>query len=264
VLRFASLASGSQGNCLVVEAREHAAGAPTRVLLDCGLTLRETVRRLGRVGLEPGEIDALLVTHEHDDHLGSAFAFSATHGATLCLTRGTLRAAEEAGRALPEASVRLIDGRARFSLGALEIDPFTVPHDAREPVQAAFTDGRVRLGVLTDLGAPTAHVRDKLADCDALVLECNHDLDLLAAGAYPRWLKDRISGPLGHLDNGAAAALLASIGGARLQHVIAAHLSDRNNRPALARAALAGALDCAEDWIGVATQTEGFDWRTLE
>lgn len=264
MLRFASLASGSQGNSLVVEARAQAAGTPSRVLLDCGLTLRETVRRLARLGLAPEDIDAVVVTHEHDDHIGSAFAFAAAHGATVCLTRGTLRAVEEAGRTQADAPIRLIDGRTRFSVGALEIDPFTVPHDAREPVQVAFGDGSRRLGVLTDLGAPTVHVRDKLADCDALVLECNHDLGLLEAGAYPKWLKDRISGPLGHLDNGAAAALLASIGGNRLQHVIAAHLSARNNRPALARAALAGALGCAEDWIGVATQAGGFDWRTLE
>lgn len=262
MLRFASLASGSQGNCLVVEAGDGV--ARTRVLLDCGLALRETVRRLERRGLAPGDIDAVLVTHEHDDHLGSAFGFAAAHGAALCLTRGTLRAAEEAGRALPGVEVRLIDGRASFAVGALEIEPFTVPHDAREPVQATFSDGASRLGVLTDLGVPTPHVLEKLAPCDALVLECNHDRDLLEGGTYPKWLKARIGGPLGHLENGAAAALLASIGAARLQHVIAAHLSERNNRPELARAALAQALGCAADWIGVATQREGFDWRTLE
>jgi len=124
-------------------------------------------------------------------------------------------------------------------------------------------DGARRLGVLTDLGAPTAHVEQMLSGCDALVLETNHDLDLLWAGDYPKWLKERIAGPFGHLDNAAAERLLAALDRSRLQHVIAAHLSLQNNRADLARAALARALGCAEDWVGVATQDEGFGWRDL-
>jgi len=117
--------------------------------------------------------------------------------------------------------------------------------------------------VLTDLGAPTAHVEQMLSGCDALVLETNHDLDLLWAGDYPKWLKERIAGPFGHLDNAAAERLLAALDRSRLQHVIAAHLSLQNNRADLARAALARALGCAEEWVGVATQDEGFGWRSL-
>ena len=256
-MRFASLGSGSKGNCLVAEA------AGSRVLLDCGLSPRETVRRLARLGLEPVAIDAVLVTHEHDDHAGHAYAFAAQHGIPVHLTHGTRRAQEAAGRSSEGVELRVIEGREPFAVGAIRVEPFTVPHDAREPVQFVLGDGARRLGVLTDLGAPTAHVEQMLSGCDALVLETNHDLDLLWAGDYPKWLKERIAGPFGHLDNAAAERLLAALDRSRLQHVIAAHLSLQNNRADLARAALARALGCAEDWVGVATQDEGFGWRDL-
>ena len=141
--------------------------------------------------------------------------------------------------------------------------PFPVPHDAREPVQFVLTDGARRLGVLTDAGHVTAHMLAMLDACDALVLECNHDSRMLAQGSYPPALKRRIGGPWGHLDNAAAAALLSQVRSSRLQHVVAAHLSAENNSPALARAALSAALGCGQDWIGVATQNEGFAWREM-
>jgi phosphoribosyl 1,2-cyclic phosphodiesterase len=138
-----------------------------------------------------------------------------------------------------------------------------VPHDAREPVQYVFSDGDRRLGVLTDTGCVTPHIERCLDGCDALVLECNHDSEMLRRGAYPPQLKTRIAGRLGHLDNAAAAALLATLDRRRLQHVVAAHLSEQNNCPELARAALAGALGCGSEWIGVADQETGFGWREL-
>ena len=256
-MRFASLGSGSKGNCLVAEA------AGSRVLLDCGLSPRETARRLARLGLEPAAIHAVLVTHEHDDHAGHAYAFAALHGIPVHLTHGTRRAQEKAGRSAAGVELRVIEGREPFAVGAIRVEPFTVPHDAREPVQFVLGDGARRLGVLTDLGASTSHVEQTLSGCDALVLETNHDLDLLWAGDYPKWLKERISGPFGHLDNGSSGRLLAALDRSRLKHVVAAHLSQQNNTMALARAALAGALGCAGDWIGVATQEEGFRWRDL-
>jgi len=256
-VRFASLGSGSKGNCLVAEA------AGSRVLIDCGLSPRETARRLGRLGLAPTDIHGILVTHEHDDHAGHAYAFATLHGIPVHLTHGTRRAQEEAGRPADGIGLRMIEGSVPFAVGAIRVEPFTVPHDAREPVQFVLGDGARRLGVLTDLGAPTAHVEQMLSGCDALVLETNHDLDLLWAGDYPKWLKERIAGPFGHLDNAAAERLLAALDRSRLQHVIAAHLSLQNNRADLARAALARALGCAEDWVGVATQDEGFGWRDL-
>lgn len=259
MIRFASLASGSKGNCLIAEV-----GA-SRLLVDCGLAPRETVRRLARLGLSPGDITGIVVTHEHDDHVGGVFAFAAKHAIPVWLTHGTWRAATEAGKGDDTGAVRLniVDGRTAFAVGDIEVRPYTVPHDAREPVQFVFSDGAFRLGVLTDIGASTRHVEDALSGCDALVLECNHDLDLLWASGYPKWLKQRISGPFGHLDNGQARTLLASLDRSRLRHVICAHLSQQNNRPDLARRALALALGCEDEWVGLSTQEEGFAWREL-
>ncbi len=256
-MRFASLASGSRGNCLVAEA------GVTRVLVDCGLSPRETERRLARLGLAPAKLSAILVTHEHDDHVGHAYPFAARHALPVYLTHGTRRAQEDAGAAADGVELRLIEGRAPFAVGDVRVEPFTVPHDAREPVQFVLGDGARRLGVLTDLGTSTAHVETVLSGCDALVLETNHDLDLLWGGDYPKWLKERIGGPFGHLDNAAAGRLLAALERSRLKHVVAAHLSQQNNTAALARAALAQALGCEADWVGVATQDEGFGWRDL-
>ncbi len=257
-MRFASLGSGSKGNCLVAEADG------TRVLLDCGLSPRETERRLARLGLAPADLHGILVTHEHDDHVGHAYPFAALHGMPVYLTHGTRRAQEAAGKPTDGVTLRLIEGREPFALGGLRVEPFTVPHDAREPVQFVLGDGARRLGVLTDLGAPTAHVEAMLSGCDALVLETNHDLEMLWGGGYPKWLKERISGPFGHLDNGAAGQLLGALDRSRLRHVVAAHLSAQNNRADLAQAALAQALGCAPEWVGVATQEEGFGWRALD
>lgn len=256
-MRFASLGSGSKGNCLVAEA-----GA-SRVLIDCGLSPRETTRRLARLGLEPAALSAILVTHEHDDHVGHAYAFAARHALPVYLTHGTRRAQEGAGADADGVELRLIEGCTPFAVGDVRVEPFTVPHDAREPVQFVLGDGARRLGVLTDLGTSTAHVESMLSGCDALVLEANHDLGLLWGGEYPKWLKERIGGPFGHLDNAAAGRLLAALERSRLKHVIAAHLSQQNNTEAMARAALAAALGCAAEWVGVATQDEGFGWREL-
>lgn len=237
--------------------------AGTRVLVDCGLPAAEIERRLARFGLEPSGLAAILVTHEHDDHAQHAFAAASAFGVPVLLTHGTRSALEESGKANRSAKVRVIRGGSQFAVGDLAVEPFTVPHDAREPVQFVLSDGARRLGVVTDLGASTAHVERMLTGCDALFLECNHDLDLLWSGSYPSWLKRRIAGAFGHLDNRASQRLLAALDRSRLQHVIAAHLSQQNNRADLARAALAEALGCAPDWVGVATQDEGHDWRDL-
>src|SRR5258706_15560518 len=256
-LRFASIGSGSKGNCLVAEVGK------TRVLLDCGLAPRETERRLASIGLAPSDISGILVTHEHDDHAGQAYPFAALHRLPVWLTHGTQVAMAEFGKVPGDVDTRTILGRDAFAIGEIEVRPYTVPHDAREPVQFVLSDGAFRLGVLTDIGASTAHVEATLSGCDALVLECNHDLDLLWGGDYPKWLKERIAGPFGHLSNAASENLLAALDRSRLKHVIAAHLSHQNNRPELARAALASAMGGAADRIGPATQEEGFAWREL-
>jgi phosphoribosyl 1,2-cyclic phosphodiesterase len=259
LLRFASLASGSRGNCLVVEARD--AASVTRLLIDCGLNLRDTEKRLARLGLQPSEIRGILVTHEHGDHAGCVFDFAAAHCVSVYLTYGSLVALEAEGKVIEGVKLSILTAREPLAIGGMEVRPFTVPHDAREPVQYVVSDGNVRLGVLTDIGTSTPHVEQSLSGLDALVLECNYDRDMLWAGAYPKWLKERIGGPFGHLDNRDSARLLAALDCSRLKHVIGAHLSQQNNRPELARTALAGAMNCEESWIGVATQDDGFGWR---
>lgn len=254
-MRFASLGSGSQGNALVVEA------GSARVLLDCGFGIRDVETRLARLGLEAGDLDAIIVTHEHDDHVGGVTRLARKYELPVYLTYGTLTALDGARSRI--AQITLIDSHTPFAIGDIEVRPFPVPHDAREPAQFVFSDGGATLGMLTDAGSSTPHIECMLSGLDALVLECNHDLDLLAKGGYPPYLKQRISGRLGHLDNETAARLLASLDCSRLQHLIAAHLSQQNNTPELARAAMAKALGCEPGWIGVADQRDGFDWREI-
>ncbi len=255
MMRFASLGSGSEGNGLVIEAGDSC------VLLDCGFSIAETMRRLARLGLEPQALDAVLVTHEHDDHVGGVARFARKFDIPVYLSYGTYAASATERRVFHEVVV--IDSHAPFVVGDLEVFPYPVPHDAREPTQFVFGDGARRLGVLTDAGSSTPHIETMLSGVDALVLECNHDAGMLKASTYPERLKERIAGRYGHLDNAQAAQLLAGIDQRALQHVVAAHLSQKNNRPELARAALAGALDCAPGWVAVASQAEGFDWRML-
>lgn len=253
-MRFAYLGSGSSGNGLVVEV------AGTRILLDCGFTLGEAVARLGRLGLVPADLAGIVVTHEHDDHIGGVARFARRHQLPVWLTRGTFR---NGGNGFDRVDVRFIDGYEAFSIGAVQLAPYPVPHDAGEPAQFVFSDGARRLGVLTDAGCSTPHIESMLSGVDALALECNHDLDLLRSSGYPASLKQRIAGRLGHLDNATAGRLLAALDRTRLQHVVAVHLSQQNNTTALARRALASVLGCTDDWIAVADQAEGLAWREI-
>lgn len=254
-MRFAILGSGSQGNCLVVEARN------TRLLLDCGFSVGETLRRLARLGLAPEQLSGILVTHEHEDHVGGVARLARKLGVPVWLTPGTLRGLEGLFAGMDD--VHLLEGYAPLCIGDLEVHPFPVPHDAREPAQYVFGDGARRLGVLTDTGCATPIMVRLLSACDALVLECNHDPGLLAAGDYPPALKQRIAGRFGHLDNATAATLLGALDCSRLQHLVAAHLSQSNNRPDLARAALSAPLACSADWVAIADQDSGLDWRQI-
>jgi phosphoribosyl 1,2-cyclic phosphodiesterase len=257
-MRFASLGSGSEGNGLLVQCDG------TNLMLDCGFGLAETTRRLARLALLPENIDGIVVTHEHDDHVGGVPRFARKHDIPVYLTHGTLMATGVSR--FEGVTVNVIDSHEALPVGAIELRPFPVPHDAREPTQFVFGNGDRSLGVLTDAGVSTSHIEAMLSTVDALVLECNHDREMLMNSAYPQSLKQRISGRLGHLANDTAASLLEAVSKRRangLQHVIAAHLSKQNNTPALAQRALAAALGCDEAWIGVATQAEGFDWRTI-
>lgn len=254
-MRFACLGSGSKGNAWLVQAGR------TRVMVDCGFGPREAAKRLARLGVAVEEVDAVLVTHEHSDHGRGAAKLAGKARCPVWMSHGSRVMLASTGEVPVE--VEVIQDPAPFALGDLEITPYPVPHDAREPFQFLFSDGAVKFGLLTDAGHVTPHMEAMLADCDALALECNHDVAMLEAGGYPAALKRRILGRYGHLDNGAAAALLGRVAGPRLKHVVAAHLSQENNRPDLARAALAAALGCETDWIGVADQEDGLDWREI-
>jgi phosphoribosyl 1,2-cyclic phosphodiesterase len=258
MLRFRNLGSGSSGNATVVEARSGT--LVTRLLVDCGLGLKHIDARLARAGLSAGDLDAIFVTHEHSDHVGSARSLALRQRLPVWMSRGTHAAIGEPDF---DGLLRAAQDGTAIELGVLQILPFTVPHDAREPLQLTCSDGDARLGVLTDLGHATAHVLAHLAGCHALLLECNHDPQLLANSTYPAFLKKRVGGPHGHLANEDSAAVARSVRHPGLRQVVAAHLSEQNNRPELARRALAGALDCAEAEIGVAHALDGTPWLDI-
>ena len=255
MIRFKNLGSGSSGNATVVQARE---GAQTvHLLIDCGLGIRELDKRLGAAGMLAEQIDAIFITHEHGDHIGCARQLALRERIPVYMSEGTFTAI---GSPDFGGLLQIARDATPIDIGPMRMQPFTVPHDAREPLQLACTDGDVRLGVLTDLGHASAHVLEQLAGCRSLLLECNHDEELLAAGPYPPFLKRRVGGAYGHLANSAAAAIAGALQPPGL--VVAAHLSEQNNRPELARLALAAALACAGDDVHVADGAAGCGWLT--
>lgn len=255
MLRFASLGSGSEGNALLISG---GAGATrTTVMLDCGFGIKETERRLARLGMAPADLNGIVVTHEHSDHVGGVFKFARRYQLPVWLSFGTWQAVQ---RDCNGVTINLCRDGDRLAIGDLEVLPYTVPHDAREPVQYVIGDGSMRLGVLTDAGQSTPHLVRSLGGCDALVLECNHDRAMLAGSSYPYSLKQRIGGAYGHLSNETAGEILAALDRGRLQRIVGAHLSQQNNTPELARQALEGALGGDGPEIMIACQAEGFGW----
>ncbi|WP_031363927.1 MBL fold metallo-hydrolase [Caballeronia sordidicola] len=257
-MRFASLGSGSEGNALLVESVSGT--TTTRVLLDCGFSAKEVERRLARLDVRADQIDAILITHEHADHIGGALTLARKWSIPLHMSWGTARAV---GADDAPVDLHVLWGDESVMVGDLEVLPYTVPHDAREPLQYVFSDGASRLGVLTDVGVATAHITTVLSGCDALVLESNHDVGMLATSRYPASLKARIGGMHGHLNNDAAAGILAALDRSKLRHLVAAHLSRENNLPELAQAALAAVLGGTAADVVVATQADGFGWLSL-
>lgn len=252
-MQFASLGSGSKGNSTVVRA------ADTLVMVDCGFSLRETVRRLHVLGLEPQQLDAILVTHEHTDHSRGVAALSRKFEIPVYLTHGTA----STGRCEGGYQEQLFNCGDTFSIGELRIDAIAVPHDAAEPCQYRVTCEDRSLGILTDIGSLTPHVIDAYRGCSSLLLEFNHDLQMLEDGPYPYALKRRVGGDWGHLNNEQAAQLLQQIDGRTLQQVVVAHISEKNNSRARAEAALLHALDSLESVV-FADQAGGFDWLELQ
>lgn len=252
-MRFACLGSGSRGNALLIEHGDSC------VLVDCGFTLAETERRLARLEKSAEQLTAVLVTHEHADHVGGVDLLARKYSLPVWMTPGTWSPARFGN--IPR--LNFFSSHTPFALGCLQIHPFPVPHDAREPTQFVFDDGRHRVGLLTDTGRSTTHIEAMLNRCDALLLECNHDAGMLTNGHYSASLKQRVGGPLGHLSNDQAAQLLARLDHSRLQHVVAMHLSEHNNTPQLARRALCEALRCTEEEVTVADQRAGLAWQAL-
>ncbi len=252
-MRFASLGSGSRGNATLIEQDK------TCVLVDCGFTLKEIERRLARLHHDAARLTAILVTHEHADHVSGVGALTRKYALPVWMTPGTwsLRRFGD----LPK--LNFFNSHESFAIEDLHLRPFPVPHDAREPCQFVFESGAHRLGLLTDTGCCTPYIEKMLDACDALLIECNHDSGMLAEGSYSPSLKHRVGGSLGHLNNAQAAQLLTRLDSSRLQHLVAMHLSEKNNTPVLAQEALSKALGCEPEWIGIADQYDGLAWRAL-
>ena len=252
-MRFASLGSGSQGNGTLIE--KHS----TCLLVDCGFSLTQLQPRLQRAGKSVEDLTAILVTHEHGDHIRGIGVLARKYHIPVWMTPGTASQLDVSG--FPE--LRLFNCHESFVINDIRIDPYPVPHDAREPSQFVFSDGRYRFGMLTDAGCATRHIEVSLSGCDALLLECNHDSAMLMNSAYPQPLKERIGSRHGHLSNEQAGDLLSCLDCSKIQHIVAAHLSEKNNRPYLAQAALSKTLSCAPEWVGVANQDHGLYWREI-
>jgi phosphoribosyl 1,2-cyclic phosphodiesterase len=258
MIRFKSLGSGSSGNATVVQARSGTQIA--HLLVDCGLGIRELDKRLGKAGMMADQIDAIFITHEHGDHIGCARQLALRERIPVYMSEGTYSAI---GQPDFQGLLRLACDGVAIDLGSLQVRPFTVPHDAREPLQLTCTDGATRLGVVTDLGHVSAHVLQEVVGCATLLLECNHDEEMLRSSSYPPFLKRRVGGAYGHLANSAAALLAqAVLASGSLRQVVAAHLSEQNNTPTLARDALAQALACGAGDIHVADGPSGSGWMT--
>ena len=258
MLRFCSLGSGSAGNGTVIEG-SGTTGA-RRLLVDCGFGPRQLKQRLARAGLASSDIDAIFVTHEHSDHIGCAVTFARQHAIPLWMSQGTHAAI---GSPTLGSLLHLVQDGDTIDLGAFAASPFTVPHDAREPLQLRCSDGTRHFGMATDLGHATPHVLEQLAGCHALLLEANHDSDLLAQSAYPPFLKRRVGGDRGHLSNAAAASMLCTLTHQGLTRVVAAHLSERNNRPELVRTLFSQTLGWDTHAIVVADAALGTNWLNV-
>lgn len=253
MFRFASLGSGSKGNATLVQVDD------TLILVDCGYSAAEAARRMQSFGVDPSRISAILVTHEHGDHIRGVPVFSRRHRIPVYLTHGTKAGCRDSAF----HACHTISPHSPFQIDNLKIFPYPVPHDAREPCQFVFDDGRYRLGLLTDAGSITAHMVEALKRCDALMLECNYDPQMLARGPYPPALQRRIADRYGHLANHQAAELLSKIDAATLRCLRAMHLSEKNNSPDLVRETLCSVLDPEACDIHVASQENGFHWSVL-
>ena len=250
-LRFASLGSGSKGNATVIQSDNSC------VMIDCGFSVRETDKRLLRLNISAQDIAAVLLTHEHSDHASGAVKFCRRYEIPLYATFGTFEKIDTG-----TVQCHHVRGDVDFDVEGFVIAPIVVPHDAREPVQYIVKRAGKRVGLLTDIGHITPHVREQYSKCDALIIECNHARDLLQQGPYPAMLKARVSGHWGHLSNEQARDLLRDISVSRLEHLVIAHISEKNNSLASVEHMLAE-FDAELNNLVIANQADGFGWLSF-
>jgi phosphoribosyl 1,2-cyclic phosphodiesterase len=235
------LASGSKGNCTLVSS------SGTRLLVDAGLSCRELLRRLIKCAEDPRCIDAILVTHEHSDHVGGLYVLARTLKIPVYMTGATYQAYQRSTRDSAGERVRLerlevFNAGHTFQIGDITVTPFTIPHDAVDPVGYTFRSEGIKVGIATDLGYMPVSVRDHIRGCHVLMIESNHDLELLRGGPYPWSVKQRVMSRVGHLSNDALANFLTSDYDGGAEYLILAHLSEQNNHPEIARVTAERAL----------------------
>jgi len=227
-MKLCVLASGSSGNCTFIST------GTTRILIDAGLSAKKTTERLAEIGERVEELDAICVTHEHGDHIAGLRVLQKKHGIAVYANAGTLdgiRSAKQGGA----VECRQFTTGSKFEIGNLALEPFSIPHDAYEPVGFVLRSGTHSVGLATDVGIVTNLLREKLRECHVVVIEANHDEELLHAAARPWSLKQRILSNQGHLSNRASAGLIAEVAGEGLKHLFLAHLSADCNSPTHAR-----------------------------
>jgi len=259
-LNLTVLGSGSEGNAVLVRSGD------ATILIDAGFSGKTITCRVEDVGVRTGEIQALVITHEHVDHVRGAGVLARRLKIPVYATEGTFHRGRSRLGALPRQYP--IAGGSGFQIGSLTLHPFDISHDATEPVGFVIDDGTFRIGVCTDSGCVTHLMREKLRHCDALVLEMNHDPTMLLAGPYPWELKQRIRSRIGHLSNDDASEFIRDLWHPGLKHIFLAHLSKENNLPELARMAAEEALLAAgcsngDTRIHVTTQHQTSELITL-
>jgi phosphoribosyl 1,2-cyclic phosphodiesterase len=253
-VKFASLGSGSKGNATIIDT-EHGC-----LMIDCGFSIKETTKRLQRVGKSPQDISAILVTHEHSDHWKGVLPFALKFSIDVYATAGCYRAVN----ASPATSklLKVICSHSGFMINNVHVLPIPVPHDANEPVQYILSYDQYRLGILTDVGNITPYIIQQYNNCTGLLVEANHDVDLLQEGAYPKFLKDRVAGQWGHLNNHQTASLLSAINQQSIQKLVIGHISESNNNSSRVKQVIEEVFTDAKKII-YANQNEGFDWMYL-
>ena len=252
-MRFCVLGSGSKGNATYLES------GGVSILIDAGMSGIELQKRLAAIGVELSAIDAILVTHEHNDHVQGVGVLSRRTNIPVYANSATFSAASKIINKL--FSYNEFETGTPFHFRNLEIHPFAISHDTADPVGFRISDGKVSFGYCTDTGKVSQLMLHRLASCQALVLESNHDIEMLQNGTYPPYLKQRIRSSQGHLDNVEAASFLQELAHDNLQHVVLAHLSEENNHPEIAFRTAVEALHenphCGETAVRISVASQG-------